>query len=271
MDVQKASEIPGPTHAESSRLAQTEYERVLALLETLEGDDWTQPTYCTEWNVRDMTAHLAGSVTASTSFAQFRHYYVSNPYLKLHDEPADAANRLQVEERAGLPADVVIAEFRQNGPIAIRKRVRLPWLVRQLPTPLGPTIGMRTMGYLMDVIFPRDEWMHRYDICAATGKEMVETPEHDGRLIALVVWDIARKLKEALRDRTVLLRLSGEAGGDYLFGAQAEPDCTIETDVFSFSLLASGRITVDEMKGLAGVSGDAAVADWFLHNMEVPY
>lgn len=271
VNVQKANEIPGPTHAESSRLAQTEFERVLALLETLEGDDWVQPTYCTAWNVRDMVAHLAGSVTASTSMAQFRHYYLSNPYLKVCDEPADAANRLQVEERAGLAADEVIAEFRQNGPVAIRKRARLPWLVRQIPTPLGPTIGLRTMGYLMDVIFPRDEWMHRFDICAATGKTMVVTPEHDGRLIALVVRDVAHKLKAALRDRTVVLRLAGEAGGDFLFGSGAEPDCTIETDIFTFSLRASGRISVEEMAGRARIGGGAEVADWFMRNMEAPY
>ncbi|MFW6098161.1 MAG: maleylpyruvate isomerase N-terminal domain-containing protein, partial [Chloroflexota bacterium] len=97
VDAQNAHEIPGPDHAEAGRLAQTEYQRVLAVLESLEGDDWSQQTYCTEWDVRDMAAHLAGSVTASTSPAQFRHVYMSNPYLKEMEEPADAANRLQVE------------------------------------------------------------------------------------------------------------------------------------------------------------------------------
>lgn len=271
IDAQNAHEIPGPDHAEAGRLAQTEYERVLAVLESLEGDDWSQQTYCTEWDVRDMAAHLAGSVTASTSLAQFRHVYMTNPYLKQMDEPADAANRLQVEERSEMTAAQVVDEFRRSGPIAIRKRDALPWIVRAIPLPMGPDIGLKSVGYLMDVIYPRDEWMHRYDICAATGKQMVVTPQHDGRLIALVVWELARKIRRELGERTILLRLTGEAGGDYLFGAQSEPDCILEMSVFTFALRSSERITVAETEARVDVQGDNRLADWFMHNMEVPY
>lgn len=270
MDVQRAQEIPGPDHAEASRLAQVEFERLLALLESLEGDDWAQQTYCTEWNVRDMAAHLAGSVTASTSVGQFRHIYMRNPYLKEMDNPADAANRLQVEERSRLTAAQVVDEFRRNGPIAIRKRAKLPWLVRVIHLPMG-ALGFASLGYLMDVIYPRDEWMHRYDICAATGKKMVVTPEHDGRIVALVLWDLARKLKGKLGQRAVLLRLSGAAGGDYLFGAHSQPGCALEMDVFSFALRSSGRITVQEAQRRTRVEGDRETAAWFLRNAEVPY
>lgn len=271
VDAQSAHEIPGPDHAEAGRLAQTEYERVLAVLESLEGDDWSQQTYCTEWNVRDMAAHLAGSVTASTSLAQFRHVYMSNPYLKEMDEPADAANRLQVEERSSMTAAQVVDEFRRNGPIAIRKRAALPWLVRAIPLPMGPDIGLKSVGYLTDVIYPRDEWMHRYDICAATGKQMVVTPQHDGRLIALVVWELAEKLRRELGERAIVLRLTGEAGGDYLFGAQRESDCILEMTVFTFALRSSGRITVAETHERAAIEGDSRLADWFMRNMDVPY
>ena len=270
-DMQKAQEIPGPGHAEARRLAQTEYERVLALLESLQGDDWTQPTYCTEWNVRDMAAHLAGSVTACTSIAQFRRVYMTNPYMKEMDEPADAANRLQVEERSGLAASQVVDEFRRSGPTAIKNRDRLPWLLRAIPLPMGPGIGLKSVGYLMDVIYPRDEWMHRYDICAATGKEMVVTAEHDGRIVALVVEELARKLQGKLGRRSVLLRLTGAAGGDYLLGSNSEPDCTLEMDVFTFALRSSGRITVAQTQERIQVEGDRAMAQWFLENLDVPY
>lgn len=271
IDAQNAHAIPGPEHAEARRLAQTEYERVLAVLESLQGDDWSQQTYCTEWDVRDMAAHLAGSVTASTSLAQFRHVYMTNPYLKEMDEPADAANRLQVEERSNMTAAQVVEEFRRSGPIAIRKRDALPWIVRAIPLPMGPDIGLKSVGYLMDVIYPRDEWMHRYDICAATGKKMVVTPQHDGRIIALVVWELARKIRRELAERTILLRLTGEAGGHYLFGAQREPHCILEMSVFTFALRSSGRITVAETEARVDVQGDSRLADWFMRNTEVPY
>ena len=69
--VHKAMEIPRSSHEEAGKLSQTEYERVVDLLESLNGDDWQQPTYCTAWNVREMVAHLAGGVTGSTSLAEF--------------------------------------------------------------------------------------------------------------------------------------------------------------------------------------------------------
>lgn len=268
--MQRVTEIPKLTHAEAGRLSQTEYERVLALLEELEGEDWAQPTYCTEWNVREMVAHLAGAVTGSTSFAEFRRQNIQHPYVKEAEEPVDGTNRLQIEERAGKRPAELVEEFRQNGQIAVRNRQRLPWLVRKLRVPMG-SMGLTSFEYLLDTIYPRDQWMHRYDICAATGREMVVTAAHDGRMAALVLRDIADKLKKELAERSVALRLTGEAGGDYLFGRPSEPDCTIEIDAFVFCLRSSGRITVDEALEQATVTGDGATATWFLRNAEVPF
>jgi uncharacterized protein (TIGR03083 family) len=270
-NMQRAEAIAGPGHAEARRLAETEFQRVLALLESLEGNDWRQPTYCTEWNVRDMAAHLAGGMAATARLSNFLRYYVRNPYLKVMDKMEDAANRLQIEERARLTAPEVIAEFRATGPASIRNRARLPWLVRKIRLPMGSTLGFSPLDYLTDVIYPRDEWMHRYDICAATRKEMVITAEHDGRITALVLWDVARKLKRTLQGRTVALRLAGPAGGDYLFGPGGAPDCSIATDIFSLHLRASGRITTEEIAPRAIVKGDQGIATWFLENLEVPY
>lgn len=267
--MQKVGDIPKLTHKEAGALAQTAYERLLALLESLDGDDWTQPTYCTEWNVRQMAAHLAGSMTGSATFAEFRRQNVEHPYVKEFGSP-DGTNKLQVEERADKSTAELVAEFRQNGQIAVNNRNKLPWLARNIRLPMGP-LGFASFEYLMDVIYVRDEWMHRYDICAATGKKMVVTPEHDGRIVALVVQDIARKLKRELGQQSIALILGGEAGGEYLFGDSSSPDCTLEMDVFDFNLRASGRITAGEATGRTAVRGDQALANWFLERMEVPY
>ena len=45
--VRKAGEIPPVAHAEAGQQSRKEFERVLALIESLEGDDWQQQTYCT--------------------------------------------------------------------------------------------------------------------------------------------------------------------------------------------------------------------------------
>lgn len=264
--VQKASDISPVAHAEVGKLSRKEFERVLIVLESLEGNDWQQQTYCTEWTVREMVAHLAGSMTGSTSLSEFLRQNVRNPYIKEAENPVDGINRLQVEERASKSTAEIIDEFCQNGPIAIRNRQKLPWLLRQLPI---PEVG--NLGYLMDIIYPRDEWMHRYDICAATGKKMVITPEHDGRLLDLVLLDIAKKLKKPLAGRSIVLQITGVLGGIYQFGDKAEPDCTLEIDLFDFHLRASERISADEAMRRTAVSGDEAAARWFLSNATVLY
>jgi uncharacterized protein (TIGR03083 family) len=270
MAVQRVMEIRHLTHVEAGRLAQIEYERVVVVLESLAGDDWVQPTYCTEWNVRQMVAHLAGSMTGSTSFAEFLHQNITNPNLKKFDNVVDAINKLQVDERAERTPAELVAEFRQNGQIALHNRRSLPWLVRKIHLPMGP-LGFASVEYLMDTIYPRDEWMHRYDICAATGKEMVVTPEHDGRITVLVLRDIAKKLKKQLAQRSIALRLLGKAGGDYLFGHSSPANCVLQMDLFDLHLRASGRISAAEAASRAVIDGDQSTAAWFLDAIEVPY
>jgi hypothetical protein len=59
----------------------------------------------------------------------------------------------------------------------------LPWLLRAIPVPMSEPVGRVTpIGYLTDTIYGRDLWMHWLDICRATGREMVITPEYDGRV-----------------------------------------------------------------------------------------
>ena len=113
--------------------------------------------------------------------------------------------------------------------------------------------------------------MHRYDICAATGKKMVVTSEHDGRLTALVVRDIGRKLKGQLGQRSLAVQVTGALASEYVFGQASEPGCTLQMDVFDFHLRASGRITVEEAARRAVFGGDKATGEWFLQNMEVVY
>lgn len=266
----KAMAIPAATHQEAAVWSRVEYERLLAVLETLSGDDWTQPTFCTEWNVRDMVAHLAGAVTGSTTFAEFKRQNIANPYIRQFDKPIDGTNKFQIEERVDRRPDELVAEFRRNGPIAIANRQKLPWPIRKIHLPMGE-LGFVSIEYLMDVIYPRDQWMHRYDICAATGREMAVTEAHDGRIVALVLRDIATRLKKRLGDRTILLQLTGPLPAQYIFGTKATADCTVTIDVFAFNLRASGRITPSDALDSAAVTGDAASAAWFLESCEVPY
>ena len=89
-------------------------------------------------------------------------------------------------------------------------------------------------GYLVDSVFTRDTWMHRLDIASATGRDMVLTPEHDGRMIADVVAEWARR-----HGQPFSLTLSGPAGGQWRAGDGGDQ---IELDALHFCQALAGRI-----------------------------
>ena len=49
------------------------------------------------------------------------------------------------------------------------------------------------LGYLIDLIYLRDAWMHRVDTARATGRDLELTADHDGRIVADVVAEWARR------------------------------------------------------------------------------
>jgi hypothetical protein len=89
------------------------------------------------------------------------------------------------------------------------------------------------MGYLLDVILTRDPWMHRVDIARATGRDLVLTPEHDGRIVADVVAEWARR-----HGRPFTLTLTGPAGGTFVAGNGGE---SITVDAVEFCRTLAGR------------------------------
>ncbi|NIR61145.1 MAG: maleylpyruvate isomerase family mycothiol-dependent enzyme, partial [Gammaproteobacteria bacterium] len=82
------------------------------------------------------------------------------------------------------PADL-LAELRAVGPKALHTRHTLPAVVRGIEMDYGPPAGKRPMSFLLDEVYTRDLWMHRDDICRATGKPFKQTAAHDGRIVAL--------------------------------------------------------------------------------------
>ena len=218
-----------------------------------------------------MVAHLSGSVAGYASWAEFKRQFIANPYLGEAEMKVDGVNRRQVEDRKSRSVEELITEFREDAPRAIRTRQRLPWLLRKLPLPFGPPLGFTTVEYLMDVIYTRDEWMHRQDIARATGREFALTAQYDGRMLALVLRDLAHSLKSHLGERRIDLIVPGPAGGHFRFGSGKAPTASIEIDLFTLNRLASGRIAATEALAHASLAGERESALWFLRHCEVPY
>lgn len=268
-NVTHVSSILDISKEEARELALIEVDRVVALLERLEGDDWQQPTDCTEWTVRDMAAHLSGACRGWADWGHFRRQYLFNPYKRKGEDQIHGINRCEVADRADWSTDEVIAEMREYGPRAVKTRQRIPNFIRNVKLPLAP-LGKVPIRYLLDIIYPRDQWMHRGDICRATGKQMVFTPEYDERITDLVMLDVSRRLPEELPG-TIDVHITGGIEKTYRFGTKPTPDATISIDLLEFNRRASFRSSVDEVKQVSTFIGNASVANWFLENFEAGY
>lgn len=268
-----AASIPSLTHTEAAEMAAVELERFLKLVESLAPADWDKPTACPLWNVRQVVAHVTGAAAGYASWSQFKRQYspnVQRPYRRAGFALLDAINQIQVNDRRTATPTDLLTELHDVGPRAIATRKRLPALVRTMRLPL-PMLGVVPMGYLTDVIYTRDMWMHRLDICKSTGGEMMQTPQHDGRITALVVRDLGSLLRPKLAGQAVVYELTGSAGGNFHLGGNASPGARITMDVLDFHLLASGRLAAYERSSYAEVGGDEYIARLALDNTQVPY
>jgi uncharacterized protein (TIGR03083 family) len=261
------------SHREAQAMATLELERFLALVTSLSEDAWEKPTACPRWNVQQMLAHVTGAAASYASFAEFTRqnsFKVQRPYRVSGLSYLDSLNQIQVNDRAAAPPAALIDELRTVGPRAIATRARLPVLLRSLRMPL-PALGLVPVGYLTDLIYTRDMWMHRLDLCRATGREMVMTPEHDGRIVSLVMRDVAKKLTATLRKTSMVYHLSGGVDGTWQLGAKVPPATTLHLDVVDFNLLASGRLTPEEAWSCVSLEGETALAREVLKHTNVPY
>ena len=217
------------------RLAATEYQRFAGMLGSLGPGDWATPTECPGWDVRAMAAHALGMVEMAASIRE------TSRQLKLARSRGgvfiDALTALQVDERAGMTPAQITARFAARAPKAARARRRTPGFIRRRVMPELQQVGGHdeawTTGYLIDVIFTRDPWMHRADIARATGAAHVLTAEHDGVLVADVAAEWATR-----HGRPYALHLTGPAGGTW---SRGDGGPLIETDAVEFCRVLSGR------------------------------
>ncbi|HEY0127461.1 MAG TPA: maleylpyruvate isomerase family mycothiol-dependent enzyme [Blastococcus sp.] len=220
--------------APAMRLAATEYGRFADLLRTLDADDWSRRTDCPDWDVRAMAGHVLGM---AEMVASVRGFVGQNAASARAGGGIDALTALQVRRTAGLSTGGLVEQLAAVGPRAVRGRRRLSAVLGRVPIPekqvVGATAERWRFGFLFDVVLTRDTWMHRTDICRATGREPQLTADHDGVLVADVVAEWA-----ARHGRPYRLRLTGPAGGSWASGADGEE---IELDAVDFCRLLSGR------------------------------
>lgn len=223
-------------HEDWVAAATEEYRRLIALLLGLEEPAWTAQTDCAEWDVRDMVAHLVGAGEGTASVPEaVRQLRLGRKARRPGDMLVDGINIVQIAERADRTPVRLVADLADVAVRGVAARKKLPAAIRALRVPFGPPLGVKSVGYLMDRIYTRDAWMHRIDICRATGQPAEVTPAHDGRLVDDVASEWAKAHGKPFR-----LTLTGPAGGVWSAGEDGEQ---IELDAIEFCRLMAGRGT----------------------------
>ena len=222
--------------AEAATLAEAENARFADLVGSLGDDDWTRRTDCPAWDVRAVAAHVLGAMESPASLREFVHQVRAGGRAAGDRPLIDGITEVQVAERAHLSTSQLVERLTAMAPRAARARRVLPAPLRRIPIKqdVAGVAETWTLGYLYDVIYTRDTWMHRVDIARATGRSVALTAEHDGRIVADVVAEWARR-----HGRPFRLHLEGPAGGVFVGGGGDGEEITL--DAVEFCRILSGR------------------------------
>ena len=227
------------SHEEAMRLQAEELDRSVADLGTLGTGDWERATDCPAWDVRAMYQHVLGACEAGASLRESVHQMrLARAGRRHHGGSLEAAlSSVQVADRADLSGPQVVARLAAVAPRTVRGRARVPSFVRKHARLKvdGPVFETWTLAYLVDVIYLRDLWMHRVDLHIAIGRPLEVSAEHDGRIVADVVAEWARR-----HDQAFVLELTGPAGGTYAGVGAADP-ALLSVDAVEFCRTLAGR------------------------------
>lgn len=228
-------------HDEAMRLTEAENARLLTQLRGLDEHQWQAPTDCDGWRVRDVVVHLIASAQAQANPVEFLRQLRAGRPLTAEiggEHWVDGLNEAQLRARRGWVAAELPDRWERHAAAAYASRRRMPAPVRALPllpmgTALGVDLGRQPLAYLFDMGFTRDVWMHRVDVARAAGIDVELTPEHDGRIVADVLAEWARRHGDPFT-----LTLTGPAGGTFEAGGGSDPQ---EVDAVEFMRVLSGR------------------------------
>ncbi len=228
--------IPVLGHREAMRRQEHELARSIDLLRTLDAEQWSMQTNCPDWDVRRMWLHVLGACEAGASIRENLHQMRAGRKRQRDQEVSleAALSAVQVAERLDLAPDELIARLERIAPRTVKGRQRTPRPLRAMKIAVdAPVVEKWRLGYLIDVIYLRDLWMHRIDTARAIDADLVLTPDHDGVIVADVVAEWARR-----HGQPFTLELTGTAGGVFASGDGGE---AIVIDAIEFCSLLAGR------------------------------
>ena len=167
------------------------------MLRSLEDDAWSTRPTAQAWDIRAMYQHVLGACEAGASMRENVHQLRrGRAYRKQHGGPLEAALSVSSGQRAGRPQPGPGDRATDGGRTEDGSRTQThasghPQSAKMAVD--GPVHETWKLGYLIDTIYLRDLWMHRVDVAHALGQPLEFSADHDGRIVADVVAEWARR------------------------------------------------------------------------------
>jgi uncharacterized protein (TIGR03083 family) len=218
---------------EGTVLSRVQYARLVETLRSLSDEEWAAPTDCTGWTVKDVAAHVYGNLECVATPREFVRQVREGRKLDPKN-PYDGLNAYQVSYYSPLSGPEITERIVALAERALRHRARTPWLLRNAIRPKLDVAGRVPMSFVLDTIYTRDTYMHRVDVCRATGRELV-LDDIEKRIVEDMVEEWADRHGQPYR-----LTLTGPAGGTYA-GGTGGPELTC--DAVEWTRINSGRAT----------------------------
>lgn len=249
-------------------------DEVKGVLTTLTQDEWSLPSGCQGWSVKDLVAHM------SSNFKEV--VEPSPPPPEPLDLPAERVMDLLVEPRKDWSNAEVLDEYLRycDGAVAV--------LTALQDEPLASTViplsdlGSYPMNQLADA-FAFDHYCHlRIDLLQPTGPVARELPAVDDDLVAPAVgWMLTGlpRMQPGLEqqlDGSIRLALTGAGGGSWRIARDGDAisvtaddspaDATVTSSAHDFVLWGTKRT---EWRDACSVEGDAPLVAKFLDALNI--
>lgn len=236
MDV-SASTIPPPTAAEADAAAGAEYAAFVADVRGVPEHATDVDTDCAGWTVHDVVAHVTEAAREGAHPLVLALRYGRAALQRDGRELVDRVNDMQVRRARSLTWPDLLDELERLVPLAVTGRRRTPGVLRgrALPASQGFTPG-DTIGFVNDVIYTRDAWMHRVDISRAVGLPMSHSTGED-----VVVTQVVRDLGRTWTGPSLRLELSGRVTGNWTLGDPGPRLPAVRADAVDLCRRLSGR------------------------------
>jgi len=259
-----------------------EWGAIAALGSELDAAEWSAPTECPGWTVRDVVSHMIGTERSLLGDPAPPMPAVVGDHVR---NPVGQSNEAWVHARRDAAGGDLLAEF---SAVTGRRLAQLrAWPASRFDEAGPSPVGVVPYGEFMAVRV-MDCWVHEQDVRQATGR-VVRAGGASGALAmdrlvsamgfvvgkkaaapegATVRFDItgtsARRVDVTVRDGRGVI---GDVTGDT--SPATVPTAVLTMDVGAFTRLACGRIDAGRARrdALVGTSGDDALADAVLGSM----